>query len=289
MEWNAQRYIENASFVPKLGMPVLDLLNIQENETILDLGCGDGLLTTEILKKAGGVRVLAVDSSPEMVRYARSRGLLAVECDGEHLEELEQKLILLVRTEVEKATDGEHQRWIKGEIQGGFKGGFKVDAVFSNAALHWMKKPELVIKGVNRVLKGGEAKGRFVAEMGGFGNVAAVRTAIHSVLRQHGLDPISRDPWYFPRKEEYEQQLIDGGFQVVFMEIIHRPTELPGSIEKWLDAFATPFTAALEADLVMKLKQQLVEILQPILLDFKGIWIADYVRLRFVAVKIKDV
>ena len=69
------------------------------------------------------------------------------------------------------------------------------DAVFSNAALHWMRKPKLVIAGVARALR---PRGRFVGELGGHGNVAAIATAIRAVGALRGGDPAVTAPWFFP-------------------------------------------------------------------------------------------
>ena len=127
--WNAQKYQENVSFVPDIGRPVLDLLAPQAGEDILDLGCGDGSLTQSI--RDFGCNVLGIDSSEDMIRSCRARGLPAEQMDGTQL------------------TFGQ-----------------EFDAVFSNAALHWMKEPDAVINGVARALRPG---GRFVGAFGGMG------------------------------------------------------------------------------------------------------------------------
>lgn len=154
--WNPEQYAENARFVYDLGIPVVELLSPQLGERILDLGCGDGALTVKLLKL--GCEVVGVDSSPEMVAAARALGLDARIMSGQTLQ---------------------------------FDNEF--DAVFSNAALHWMKEPETVIDGVWRALK---PNGRFVGEFGGYGNVSAIVTAIESALTSRGLAVPS--PWFFP-------------------------------------------------------------------------------------------
>ena len=140
--WSAERYAETAHFVPALGAPVLELLAPSPGERILDLGCGDGVLTEKIV--SAGATVIAVDAGPDMVAAARARGIDARVMDG-------QKLT--------------------------FTNEF--DAVFSNAALHWMQDQQAVLAGVRRALKPG---GRFVAEMGGHNNTAAIIVALSAVL-----------------------------------------------------------------------------------------------------------
>ena len=239
--WDPSTYDENARFVSELGIGVVDLLDPQPGERILDLGCGDGALTTELI--ARGADVVGVDGSAEMVAGARERGIDAYVVDGHAL---------------------------------AFERPF--DAVFSNAALHWMTRPDEVIAGVVRSLVPG---GRFVGEMGGHGCVAAVLTALLAVLDRHGIDGRERIPWYFPTPDDYTHRLTAAGFEVDTMLHFPRPTPLPGSITGWLDTFANPFLDGVtDRDAVM---DEVAELLEPSLCDEKGRWTADYVRLRFAA------
>ena len=246
-EWNSARYAENARFVSDLGQPVLGLLNPKPGEAILDLGCGDGALTEKLV--AAGANVVGVDSSSDMVGAAKRRGLDARIADAYELP---------------------------------FNAEF--DAVFSNAALHWMKRdPDAVLRGVHRALKPG---GRFASEMGGFGNVAAITVALDATLREFGIaDPERCNPWYFPTPDEQRQRLQTAGFSVEYIELIPRPTPLPTGMRAWLETFAIPFTKALPEDKRSAFLDAVTERLRPVLCDFEGSWTADYVRLRFLARK----
>ena len=241
--WNPEQYAENARFVSNLGMPVVELLSPQPGERVLDLGCGDGALTVKLLNF--GCEVVGVDSSPEMAAVARALGLDAKVMEGQTLQ---------------------------------FDNEF--DAVFSNAALHWMKKPETVIRSVWCALKPG---GRFVGEFGGYGNVSTIVTAIESTLTSRGLAVSS--PWFFPSPEEYRKLLEAGGFVIQNIDLIPRPTPLPGDVGGWLETFAQPFTAVLPAAERQAFLAEVVEALRPVLCDANGNWEADYVRLRFSATK----
>ena len=244
-QWHPESYVKHAGFVAELGVPVLELLNPQSGERILDLGCGDGRLTEKLVQI--GCEVMGVDGSAAQVEGARAKGLTAVVMDGQELT---------------------------------FENEF--DAVFSNAALHWMKRPDDVIAGVRRALRG---NGRFVAEMGGHGNVVIIRTALHEALRRRGLTPETADPWYFPTPEAYQAKLETQGFRVTSIELIPRPTPLPGDISGWLATFAESFTNCLPEEERAGFVAELREALRPLLCDEMGNWTADYVRLRFAAIK----
>lgn len=241
--WNPDQYGKNARFVSDLGMPVVALLSPRPGERILDLGCGDGALSLKLLNH--GCKVVGVDSSAEMIRAARSLGLDAQVADGQSL-----------------PFDNEF------------------DAVFSNAALHWMKAPEQVIAGVWRALKSG---GRFVGEFGGYGNVAAIVSALGSALAARGKT--LPHPWYFPRQEEYRKLLEARGFAVRSIDLFPRPTRLPGDVSGWLETFAQTYTSALPAVERHDFIAEVVEALRNVLRDANGDWTADYVRLRFSAAK----
>ena len=241
--WIAERYARNARFVAELGLPVVELLAPRRGERILDLGCGDGVLSERIA--ALGARVTGVDASPSQVAAAQARGL-----DARLMDALELS----------------------------FEAEF--DAVFSNAVLHWMPDPDRVIIGVRRALKAG---GRFVGEMGGHGNVTRVVQALMVVLERRGHDGRAAMPWYFPTSEEYRRRLEEHGFTVDKIALIPRPTPLPGSLGDWLDTFAEDFLRVLpEADRPA-MKTEVADALRPQLMDHRGRWTVDYVRLRFAA------
>lgn len=247
--WDPERYARNARFVAELGAPVVELLAPQSGERILDLGCGDGALTKKLATL--GVDVVGVDASAEQIEAALARGLDARVMSGQSLD-----------------LDGE-----------------SFDAVFSNAALHWMKQPDAVIAGVWRVLRPG---GRFVAEMGGAGNVAKVQATMYAALAARSIDAAARDPWFFPTPEDYRGRLEAAGFAVRAIELIPRPTELPGDIGAWLETFAEDYLAAVEPGGRAGLIADLAETLAPSLSDGAGNWTVDYVRLRFAADKPSD-
>jgi SAM-dependent methyltransferase len=245
--WDPERYARNARFVSDLGGPVVELLAPRAGERILDLGCGDGALTKKLVDI--GCDVIAVDASAQQIDAAKRLGLNAQVMDGENLR---------------------------------FEEGF--DAVFSNAALHWMRNnPDKVISGVNRALKPG---GRFVAEMGGYGCVNNIKSALVAALNRRGIDGEAASPWYFPTVEDYSARLRRGGFAPTYIALIDRPTPLPGDVTVWLETFAESFTQPLPAADRPDFLAEVQENLRPQLCDDAGKWTADYVRLRFSATKV---
>lgn len=244
--WDADRYARNGRFVADLGASLLAWLAPRAGERVLDLGCGDGVLSQRLAD--AGCTLVGADASENLVDAARRRGLDARLLDGHALP---------------------------------FRAEF--DAVFSNAALHWMKRdPATVAAGVHAALRPG---GRFVAEMGGAGNVACIRRALHRALADRGLDPDAADPWYFPTVVQHRAVLEAAGFAVERIELYPRPTPLPGDAAGWLDTFAQPFLDRVSAGARAALIAEVCAALGPQLCGPDGTWTADYVRLRFIAHK----
>src|SRR5215471_19189684 len=243
--WDPATYARNARFVSDLGAPVVELLAPKPGQRILDLGCGDGVLTKKLADI--GCEIVAIDSSGPQIEAARKLGLDAHVMPAEELQ---------------------------------FQGEF--DAVFSNAVLHWIKRVDLVMTGVYRSLKPG---GRFVAECGGYGCVHKIRTALVQALNRRGVDGEARVPWYFPTPGDYATRLERSGFRVDSIALIPRPTPLPGDIIGWLETFAQSFLEGLPSAAREEYLQEVRAALEPQLRESDGTWVADYVRLRFAATK----
>jgi len=244
--WDPDTYARNARFVSDLGSPVLELLSPQPGERILDLGCGDGVLTKKLLEV--GCEVVGVDSSAPQVEAARRLGIEGYVINGEELCYREE-----------------------------------FDAVFSNAVLHWIKHADMMIQGVHRSLRPG---GRFVAECGGHGCVDKIRTVLVQALGRRGIDGESCVPWYFPTPGDYATRLESAGFRVNSIALIPRPTPLPGDIIEYLETFGQSFLTVLSRTARDEYLQEVRAMLEPQLVNSEGVWVADYVRLRFSATKL---
>lgn len=243
--WDPQAYGREGAFVHKLAGGVVEWLNTKSGERILDLGCGDGQLTAQLT--AAGARVAGVDSSAAMVEAAKARGVAAEQAGAERLPFPANEF----------------------------------DAVFSNAVLHWVRGQDEMMGEVRRVLKRG---GRFVAEMGGHGNVAAIHVALRAILERHGYGDREDGVNYYPTPSTYRARLERHGFSVERIELIPRPTPLgEGGMAGWLNTFRRGVLDGLPAELRATVVNETCALLEPALKDEDGNWVADYVRLRFIA------
>ena len=143
-----------------------------------------------------------------------------------------------------------------------------------------MKRPERVLEGVAGCLK---PCGRFVGEFGGKGNVETIRAVLNAGLRKRSIDPWRVDPWYYPSPEEFAGLLERFGFSVPYIDLIPRPTKLPGDLTQWLELFAQPFTKSLADAERQSFINEVCDALQSRLRESDGSWHVDYVRLRFKA------
>ena len=247
--WDPRLYNERAAFVTTAGHDLVEILDARAGERVLDIGCGTGELTALIA--ARGARVTGLDASDEMLATARARhpALTFVAADAQALD---------------------HDA--------------AFDAVFSNAALHWMPRLGDVFAGVARALA---RPGRFVAEMGGAGNTAAVLRALREVLPRLGEDPERFIPWTFPTPAACATLLERHGFRVRAMTHFDRPSRMDGAqgLRTWLTLFNEPLLRALGERQERFFSEMETACRAALRRDDGGLprWDIDYVRLRFVA------
>lgn len=248
--WQATHYDNKLGFVSELGHDALSLLQPRSHEHILDLGCGTGDLTNAIARS--GASVLGMDMSVDMLEAARAKYA--------------------------------HIPFIVGNGED-FRDLAAFDAVFSNAALHWMKRADDVAANVWNALKHG---GRLIAEFGGQGNIACVTEALDSVLAEdYGIDATALHPWYFPSIGQYSALLERAGFRVTYAVHFDRPTTMPGGeagLRHWLDGFAGRFFLDLTDEEKQTAYARIEARTRPALFDGSQ-WHIDYSRLRIAAFK----
>ncbi len=247
--WNPELYEARHSFVWQFGQGLIELLKPQRGERILDLGCGPGQLTAHIAEL--GAEIVGLDASPEMVGQAR-----------QNFPDL---------------------RFVLADA-GAMNFNQEFDAIFSNAALHWMPDTQRIAETMARALKQG---GRLVAELGGKGNVAQIEAALEAVLPRfnQGRMPVSKT--YFSSVGEYSQVLERAGLEVRFAHLFDRPTPLEGqrAMEEWIRQFSWYLFSPLPAD---RREEALREVLDRLraTLHCNDSWFVDYRRLRLMAVKL---
>ncbi|BFH66368.1 methyltransferase type 11 [Paenibacillus dendritiformis] len=252
-EWRPELYDSKLGFVSGHGEHVIGLLQPQAGEAVLDLGCGTGELTARI--RESGAHAVGIGKSEAMVARARSKypELRFIVADAESP---------LPEAMVEA-----------------------FDAVFSNAALHWMKAADQVLAEVWRCLR---PEGRFVGEFGGRGNIRTVEAAIEEVLlAEYEIEASAFHPWYFYSLGEYAARLEAAGFHADAAVHFQRPTALPdgdAGMDYWLESFAKPFAHAVGEKESGRLFRLVKERCRPSLYR-DGRWTLDYVRLRFAAHK----
>lgn len=247
-QWNPRLYDAKHSFVNELAGGLVELLAPQKGERILDLGCGTGALARKIAD--AGAIVLGVDSSAAMIEQARKN------YPGLNFE----------------VTDALTMR---------FDDPF--DAIFSNAALHWIKPPQAVAQRMFAALR---PCGRLVLEMGGKGNVSVLLNAAVEAGRSVGLDlspPVEIN--YFPSVGEYAGLLETAGFAVTFASLFDRLTPLSDGdqgLRNWLRMFRPQAVEAVPAELHETFFSAM-EATCKVRLFRDGVWHADYRRLRVTA------
>ena len=243
--WDSSLYDDRHTFVWKTSADLIDLLNPQPAERILDLGCGTGHLTAQVAKRSADV--IGLDSSLSMIAQARQN-------------------YPKLKFTVANARD--------------FQFSEPFDAVFSNAALHWIPEASLVAARIAAALKPG---GRLVLEMGCLGNIAIIREALETVLRESGYSPSG--PWYFPSAAEYATVLEQSGFEIrslATFERWHRLEHPEKGMREWLEMFAGTWFAGIPDPKRETLVAEIEARLRP-KLYCDGAWWADYKRLRMIA------
>lgn len=245
--WDAEAYQKNFGFVSGYGDDLLKLLEPKPGMTILDIGCGNGILTHRISQK--GADVTGIDSSEEMLRLAESNYPAL-------------KFYRINALELPYAEE--------------------FDAVFSNAVFHWIDKQDKLIYGISSALKKG---GHLVCEFGGAGCAETVHAALRTAFERRGL--AYAFPFYFPTIGEYAPLLESQGLRVEYAALFSRPTELKegDSVTDWINMFVTEAFEEISAEIKQEILTETEEALRQVLYH-KGRWIIDYVRIRIKAVKL---
>jgi SAM-dependent methyltransferase len=246
--WNPDLYKTKHSMIFEHGRELLGLLAAQPGERILDLGCGTGQLTEAIART--GAMATGLDSSPTMIEAARR----------------DYPSLSFVLADATNFSFSE-----------------PFDAVFSNAAIHWMKPPEKTIECISRSLRPG---GRFVTEFGGKGNIAQVLRVVDVTWREM----TGRDAgwnFYFPSIAEFSSLLESYGLEVREAQLFDLPTRLEDGekgLRNWFYMFGGELLRAIPEAARDKWFRRAEEVARPALFH-DGSWLVDRRRLCIFAVK----
>ncbi|HEY9159521.1 MAG TPA: methyltransferase domain-containing protein [Desulfomonilia bacterium] len=219
-KWNAHDYARNSSVQKAFGVELIEKMQLKGNESILDIGCGDGKLTEMIAERIPDGHVIGIDNSPDMISYAKEtysniRNLKFMQVDA-------QKML--------------------------FDDTF--DIAFSNAALHWVKDHKALLAGVKKGLKPG---GRILFQMGGRGNVNEIMAAITETISLPEWKEYFKDtgsPYNFYGPDEYRMLLKHAGLEPVRMELIPKEMKFDSrdGLVSWVRTTCLPYTLIVPED-----------------------------------------
>ncbi len=248
MKWNSELYDNAQNFVSKYGKGLIDFIPCKENQSILDLGCGTGDLTSEIYDRLS-TNIIGVDASGEMIAKARNKypNIYFDVCDATKLH---------------------------------FENEF--DVVFSNAVFHWIPNQNNLHKSIYNALK---KDGVLICEFGADKNIYNITSAFANAISKY--NDIYYSPFYFPTVKEHSEVVKNNSFIIDKIYDYDRPTVLPNSslgLRQWVYQF---FSEALnkynerqQEEILCSVENQL----RTTMFDGEK-WTADYRRLRLVAHK----
>lgn len=248
-KWNANLYDNKHSFVSNFGEELIGLLSPAKGEAILDIGCGTGDITHKIGEL--GAKVVGIDKSANMIGRA----------SGKYPH---------IRFQVGNVLDLNEKK--------------TYDGIISNATLHWVKEPDEALKRIFCSLKEG---GRFVAELGGKGNIRQITSAVKGSMEALGFTYREElFPWYFPSIGEYTTLMERAGFTVIYASLFDRPTNLQGDegLKNWMLMFGESMFEGLSESDKNRIIEGVEQRLKPILYQ-GGQWVADYKRLRVAGIR----
>lgn len=216
--WNPEDYAKNSDAQLKWAVELRShsLKELTGNESILDVGCGDGKITADFAATYPFSNVVGIDSSPEMIAYA-SRTYPKAQYPNLSFACMDARSL-------------------------SFKDEF--DLIFSNAVLHWVDDHRAFLKGANLALHAG---GRLIISCGGKGNAAGVLQVFADLIVRDAWSIYFNsffDPYFFYSDLEYSQWLQESGFECDWVELVPKDMTHLGKegLAGWIRSTWMPFT-----------------------------------------------
>ncbi len=221
--WNAEDYAKHSSGQYEWAKELIPKLKLAADESVLDIGCGDGKITAVLAALVPRGQVIGVDNSEEMISLARHTFTPS-----------NYPNLAFIKMDARKLT---------------FEEQFNV--AFSNATLHWVIDHRPLLSGVERSLR---KPGRLLFQMGGKGNAQQVLTVLDEMLKEERWSPFFNNfefPYGFYGPEEYEKLLIEAGLKPERAELLPKKMKLQGKEELlgWIRTCWMPYTQKLPDEL----------------------------------------
>ncbi|WP_342306464.1 methyltransferase domain-containing protein [Methanolobus sp. ZRKC5] len=256
MGFDGQKYEKFSKPQQDWGSRLMDELDLQGDECILDLGCGNGLLTEKLAKKVPDGRVVGVDSSVSMLEQANYH----------KADNMEFRLLDMEDMIIEE----------------------KFDVIFSNAALHWVKDHSHVLNTIHDSLK---SNGIMRVQFAGKGNCIHIAGVMMEAISSPEFESEFRSfewPWYMPDKGEYEELLRLSGFEQYRVWIENADRNFPDdeSFVGWIEQPSlVPFVSVLSEDRASLFRDFVVDKAKKVAGQPDGTYFEFFRRLNIFAVK----
>lgn len=258
--WNPEEYSQSSSSQYLWANELLSKINLTGRENILDIGCGDGRITAQIAKVVPNGKVIGIDSSKEMINYARKTFSTG---DNANL-----KFVVMDAESIQLSE--------------------KCDLAFSNAALHWVENHKKVLDGVANVLK---PNGRLIISCGGKGNAVDVLKIVNALAdsaKWKNYFPENFNPYHFYGTDEYAVWLKETGFSYSNLELVPKDMQHKNIDEfvAWIRTTWLPYTQripeVLREEFIRETVETYMKFVPP---DAAGVVHVKMIRLEVDAVK----
>ncbi|PRX31037.1 trans-aconitate methyltransferase [Orenia metallireducens] len=204
-EFDGEKYKKASKHQKEWGRRLIGELDLKGDETILDLGCGDGVLTAQLAEAVPKGRVLGIDASLGMVKTATR--LLKENLDFQVM-------------------DINQINFIE-----------QFDLIFSNAALHWVKDHNNLLNNCFKALKPkGTIRFNFAADGNCSNYFGVIRRTIKEARYRRYFNGFEW-PWYMPKVSHYEELIAGCKFSQIEVWEENADWNFPNSAElvKWIE------------------------------------------------------